>query len=98
MLVINNDFFPNWQDIPVNEMPAVIINGRNIDRILSSYIYGWDEGTNQNQKITTESKIIQLMSSVQSITANNFESYFFALMNYPIMKYCFFGSNSTLFF
>ena len=48
-------------------------NGRNIDRVLSSYIYGWDEGTNQEQKIATESKIIQLMSSVQSITANNFE-------------------------
>ena len=48
-------------------------NGRNIDRVLSSYIYGWDEGTNQKQKIATESKIIQLMSSVQSITANNFE-------------------------
>ena len=48
-------------------------NGRNIDRVLSSYIYRWDEGTNQEEKAATESKIIQLMSSVQGHASANFE-------------------------
>jgi len=35
MLLVNNDFFSNWQNIPVNEMPAVIVNGRHMDE------WGW---------------------------------------------------------
>ena len=46
-------------------------NQRNLDRILSSFIYRWDEGTNQEEKLATETKIIQLMNSVQGFTGNN---------------------------
>jgi len=48
-------------------------NQRNIDRVLSSFIYKWGNEKDNEQKIATESKIIQLMSSVQGNTANNFE-------------------------
>jgi hypothetical protein len=31
VLVVNNDFFTNWQSIPVNDKPAVLVNGKHID-------------------------------------------------------------------
>ncbi len=37
MLLMNDEHFNNWQDIPVNEMPAMIVNGRNI------VDWGWTE-------------------------------------------------------
>ncbi len=48
-------------------------NQRNLDRILSSYIFKWGAQTNKDQAAATESRIIQLMSSVQGTKANNFE-------------------------
>lgn len=35
MILVNNDYFFNWEDIPINDYPAVIVNGRNIDN------WGW---------------------------------------------------------
>jgi len=31
LMLINNDFFTNWDEIPVNDVPALIVNGRNIN-------------------------------------------------------------------
>ncbi len=49
-------------------------NQRNLDRILSSYIFRWGDETNVEQSAITESRIIQLMSSIQGIEANNFRN------------------------
>ncbi len=48
-------------------------NQRNIDRVLASFIYQWDDETNKIKKAAIESKLIQLMSSAQGNKANNFE-------------------------
>ncbi|MBU0467166.1 MAG: hypothetical protein KJ718_00205 [Nanoarchaeota archaeon] len=31
LVLINNNFFTNWDEIPVNDIPSLIVNGRNID-------------------------------------------------------------------
>ena len=29
-ILLDNEYFPNWADIPINNVPALIVNGRNI--------------------------------------------------------------------
>ena len=48
-------------------------NQRNVDRVLAAFIYKWGNETNAMLKEATDSKIIQLMSSIQGNKANNFE-------------------------
>lgn len=31
LILLNDEFFPNWAQIPVNEFPAVLVNGRHMD-------------------------------------------------------------------
>ncbi|MAG38202.1 hypothetical protein CMI45_02355 [Candidatus Pacearchaeota archaeon] len=35
LILLNDENFPNWAEIPVNEVPAVLVNGRHMDE------WGW---------------------------------------------------------
>ena len=52
LMLLNNDYFPNWRDIPVNEVSAVIVNGRHMDK------WGWTRRvTTSSQDMPIEIKI-----------------------------------------
>ena len=61
LLLLNDDFFSNWAEIPINDLPAMIVNGRNIDE------WGW------TKRVTTASQSIPIhvdLDNSHEITEN----------------------------
>ena len=51
LILLDDEYFPNWQDIPVNDVPSLIVNGRNIEN------WGWTTRVttaSQSQPITVD--------------------------------------------
>ncbi|MBU1051154.1 MAG: hypothetical protein KJ718_01225, partial [Nanoarchaeota archaeon] len=54
LILLNNDYFPNWYEIPTNNYPAVIANGRNIVQ------WGW------TKRVTTASQSVPMLIHINT--------------------------------
>ena len=54
LMIVNNDYFVNWDEIPVNDFPALIANGRNMEN------WGW------TTRITSSSRDTPMMINLNN--------------------------------